>query len=108
MQLLEEERFALTFTLSESSINLDALLINADVTERNRTGVGFFTTVMLQCSIPVQDNKSTYWERNFEHKNMPYGGCFMVRLISSNVLEIEAVAFESHWPEQFRREDFIY
>jgi hypothetical protein len=108
MQLLEEERFALTFTLNESSINMDALLINADVTERNRTGVGFFTTVKLQYSIPVRVNDLTYWERNFEHKDMLYGGCFMVRLIGSNVLEIEAVAFESHWPEQFRKDDFIY
>ena len=108
MQLLDEERFALAFTLSGSSIDLDALLINADVTERNRTGVGFFTTIKLHSSLSERDTRSTYWERNFEHKNMPYGGCFMVRLTDSNVIEIEAVAFESCWPEEFRREDFIY
>lgn len=108
MLLLDEEYFALKFTLNTQSINLNALLRGAEVVERNRTGVGFFTTIKLHSPFPEHDRHSTYWERNFEHKNMPYGGCFMVRLIGSDVLEIEAVAFESHWPEPFQKESFIY
>ncbi|HDX8940969.1 hypothetical protein ABN154_30935 [Klebsiella michiganensis] len=107
MQLFDEERFALVFTLSNQFINLDELLINADVLQRNRTGVGFFTTVRLQCSLPVLESMTTYWERNFEHKNMPYGGCFMVYLMGNDVFEIEAVAYESNWPEPFIKENFM-
>lgn len=107
MQLFDEERFALIFTLGSQFINLDDLLINADILERNRTGVGFFTTVRLRYSLPVLESGTIYWERNFEHKNMPYGGCFMVYLMDDDVFEIEAVAYESNWPEPFIKEDFM-
>ena len=107
MKLFDEERFALVFTLNSHFTNVDEILVNADVLERNKTGVGFFTTVKLQYSAPILRESPTYWERNFEHKNMPYGGCFMVYLIGSDTFEIEAVAYESNWPEPFIKEDFI-
>lgn len=108
MQLLNEEIFALKITLSEQFANLDELLDGATVVERNRTGVGFFTTVKLSRLVPTEKIYSKYWEHNFQHSNMPYGGCFMVRLIGSGIFEIEAVAFESRWPEPFREKDFVY
>ncbi|AJZ89765.1 hypothetical protein RI049_10700 [Cedecea neteri] len=104
MQLLDEEYFALTFALGEELVfQLDS----AEVLERNRTGVGFFTTVQLNQPFSKINKEKRYWERNFEHKKLPYGGCFMVSLVTSNQLEIEAVAFEGSWPEPYERDEFI-
>lgn len=108
MQLSDEERFALLYTLSEQSVILEALLDNILVSERKNTGVGFFTTAILSKPFSVGSPAKRYWERNFEHKKMPYGGCFMVSQIEDSILEIEAVAFESTWPEPFIRDEFIH
>ena len=104
MQLLDEELFGLVFTLGE---NLNIQFDSADVLERNRTGVGFFATIELSMPFPDVNKGQSYWEKNFEHRRLPYGGCFMVSLVAPDVLEIEAIAFESSWPEPYDRNEFI-
>lgn len=107
MLISDEEQFALLLTLDNHVNNLDALLDGAKVTERNRTGIGFFSTVILRFPLHKNHAEERYWEINFEHKRIPYGGCFMVSQASENTLEIEAAAFESKWPEPFVREEFL-
>lgn len=107
MKLSDEERFALLFTLYEQSGVLKPLLDDALVSERKNTGVGFFTTVILSKPFSTGSPIKRYWERNFEHGKMPYGGSFMVTQVDDLTLEIEAVAFESNWPEPFIQDEFV-
>lgn len=107
MNISDEERFALVFTIQDGIESLEIMLNTAEVSERKRTGVGFFSTITFRQPLSVKNFDEKHWECTFEHNKIPYGGCFMIRLAAENILEIEAVAFESNWPEPFRKEDFI-
>lgn len=66
----------------------------------------FFLQLRLMSLSDILLTQKKYWERTFRHRYMPYGGCFMVRLEDNLQLELEAVAFESLWPENFVQSDF--
>lgn len=106
MKLSDEELFALVFIFEEDSEFKSEYLKNAYVIERTNSGVGFFSTIKVDESIGNFSSPKKYWERAFKHKHMPYGGCFMVRLENNLQLELEAVAFESPWPDTFVQSDF--
>lgn len=106
MKLTNEECFALTFTISNNPDLLKIALSEGDVIERKKTGVGFFSTVMLPNNSEILSNNERYWERGFNHLKLPYGGCFMIIFGNSNYLEIEAVVYESEWPEPFVEDEF--
>jgi hypothetical protein len=106
MKISDEELFALIFTFKEDSNFKTEYLKDAYVIERTNSGVGFFSTIKVDESIGHFANSKKYWERTFRHRHMPYGGCFMVRLEDNLQLELEAVAFESLWPETFVQSDF--
>ncbi|HFI1905112.1 TPA: hypothetical protein ACGPMP_002597 [Enterobacter roggenkampii] len=107
MNLTKEEIFALTFTLRNKLDLLKIVLNEGCVIERSKTGVGFFSTIKLPQIFTLENNKDRYWERGFFHKKLPYGGCFMIAVEDDNCLEIEAVVYESEWPEPFVEEDFF-
>ena len=106
MKLSDEECFALLFTLGEGYENLEPLLDDALVSERVKTGVGFFATIILNGPFFSGNDKCKYWEKNFEHNNMLCGGCFMIWQVEPTKLEVEAVAFEGGWPELFIESEF--
>lgn len=107
MNISDEEYFALVFTIQDGVESLNIMLNTAEASERKRTGIGFFSTITFRQPLSVKNFYEKYWECTFEHNKMPYGGCFMIRLVAENILEIEAIAFESTWPESFCKEDFI-
>lgn len=106
MKLTNEERFALTFTLQSNPTVLNAALSMDEVVERKKTGVGFFSTVKVSKEVNVQNSKERYWERGFNHLKAPYGGCFMIFVGRENSLDIEAIVYESEWPEPFIEDEF--
>ncbi|RDT50005.1 hypothetical protein DXF93_27580 [Escherichia coli] len=106
MKLTDEERFVLLFTLQSDITVLNAALSTDEVVERKRTGVGFFSTVKVSMTTEFQKSKKRYWEQSFNHQKLPYGGCFMISVGNENCLEIEAIAYESEWPEPFIENEF--
>lgn len=106
MTLTDEELFALIFTFEEDNDIKMECLKNADVLERTYSGVGFFSTIKIDGAFSGEGATKRYWEKMFKHHHMPFGGCFMIRLEDNLQLELEAVAFESLWPETFVQSDF--
>ena len=83
---------------SELSSEIKQSLNGADSTNREETGVGFYSTIKLGSPlVEVPDIKM--WEFNFSHPSFPDGGSYMCTVVSENELELEAVTLGgANWP----------
>ena len=78
------------------------------VTNREETGVGFYTLIELSCPLG-ESPKEIMHEYNFNHPNFEHGGSFMCSILNETTVEIEAVSFGgTEWPYSlnFHEKDF--
>ena len=107
MQPLPIELFALKKIFDagdELSLSVLSQLEQAEVVEREMTGVGFFATIRLPIPLPTTPIKYREWQ--FAHKHLAYGGSLMCWFQDPCLLELEAVALVESWPEVFDADDF--
>jgi hypothetical protein len=102
MQLNFIERFALSKIFPGNDLLSACVrdqLDSAWVTEREYTGVGFFSTIRFPCLLPEAKYKLIQWDWNFTHNKLRYGGSFMCWREDGDGLAIEAVAHGGvDWP----------
>lgn len=83
---------------NELSSEIKSRLKHAESTNREETGVGFYSTIKLNSPLKkVPDIKM--WEFNFSHPSFPDGGSYMCTIVSENEFELEAVTLGgADWP----------
>lgn len=101
MKLDEQEILAIRIVFHDNTVvsqNILELLDSATVIEREKTGVGFYSTIRL--SKPLVDIPNIrIREFNFEHPEFLNGGSYMCWFVDSSTIEIEAVTLgEEDWP----------
>jgi hypothetical protein len=77
----------------------DSSLSVLDVTDREQTGVGCYTTIRVQPPLPVLPT-ILIRDFSFEHPRLPYGGSFVATIQTPDQILLEMVAFGGEsWPE---------
>lgn len=109
MKINNEERFALSklFLGNDAfSVSLISQLDSAVVIKREKTGVGFFSTIRFPC--PVSElMRQRQWDWNFDHRDLMYGGSFMAYFEPPSTIVLEAVAHHGDWPKIFDSQAFV-
>ncbi len=107
MRLSREERYALSklFQRDEPFSHwILARLDEADVLKRERTGIGFFSTIRFPSVLPESSDRPQ-WDWNFVHKKLSHGGSFICWVEGRDTIGLEAVSHYGDWPA-FNEDDF--
>ena len=101
--LTELERSALSLLIDrpgELFTSVRAQLAHASVSDRESTGVGFFTNFIVPPDAPVSRNlpDSHISGVYAEHPDVPCGVSFILFLRSGSVAWLEGVTFDGPWP----------
>lgn len=104
MKLDPQDMIALKLIFSGSdalSTTVRNRIDGATLLDRERTGVGFFSTIKISPPLDALPEVKLR-EFNFEHPAFPHGGSFMCWFITEDTLEIEAVTLGgADWPDNF-------
>ena len=83
---------------SPLSSEIKKLLNGAMSTNREETGVGFYSTIKLDIPLEQVPNIKM-WQFTFTHPSFPEGGNYMCSIVSEDELELEAVTLGgADWP----------
>lgn len=89
--------------------NLRKQLKSVIVTEREMTGVGFFTTFQIPSTIPRITNKSFKFGDVYAHiSDLDYGAGFLLYVKDGALEMLEAYTYEEPWPEHISEFDLNY
>ena len=103
-ELTQLERSVLTLVLDrpgEPFASVAAQLAHASVSQREHTGVGFFTTFSVPADAPVcHDLPDTELGGvSAEHRDVRYGVGFILFIRRGCVACLEAYTYDDPWPE---------
>ena len=102
--LTEFERSVLTLILDhpgEPFASVSAQLAHASVSQREHTGVGFFTTFSVPADAPVRHDlpDTELGDIRAEHPDVRYGVGFILFIRRGTVSCLEAYTYDDPWPE---------